>query len=205
MSVHFGESVTRENLMRAFAGESQARNRYTIAAGVARKQKLPVIQAVFTFTANQEKEHAEIFYNHLTELAGSSIHIDSSYPVDISDDVAKLLRFAQHNEYEEHDDVYLHFAQKAKEEGFQKVAASFQMIAAIEKTHGDRFALFADLLEQNKLFVSDVETAWMCLECGYIYRGTSVPKECPVCHHDRGYFIRLELAPYTGSLPPFHP
>ncbi len=205
MSVHFRESVTRENLMRAFAGESQARNRYTIAAGVARKQKLPVIQAVFTFTANQEKEHAEIFYNHLTELAGTSIHIDGSYPVDISDDVAKLLRFAQHNEYEEHDDVYLHFAQKAKEEGFQKVAASFQMIAAIEKTHGDRFGLFADLLEQNKLFVSDVETAWMCLECGNIYRGTSVPKECPVCHHDRGYFIRLELAPYTGSLPPFHP
>lgn len=205
MSVHFRESVTRENLMRAFAGESQARNRYTIAAGVARKQKLPVIQAVFTFTANQEKEHAEIFYNHLTELAGTSIHIDGSYPVDISDDVAKLLRFAQHNEYEEHDDVYLHFAQKAKEEGFQKVAASFQMIAAIEKTHGDRFGLFADLLEQNKLFVSDVEAAWMCLECGNIYRGTSVPKECPVCHHDRGYFIRLELAPYTGSLPPFHP
>ncbi len=205
MSVHFRESITRENLMRAFAGESQARNRYTIAAGVARKQKLPVIQAVFTFTANQEKEHAEIFYNHLTELAGTSIHIDGSYPVDISDDVAKLLRFAQHNEYEEHDDVYLHFAQKAKEEGFQKVAASFQMIAAIEKTHGDRFGLFADLLEQNKLFVSDVETAWMCLECGNIYRGTSVPKECPVCHHDRGYFIRLELAPYTGSLPPFHP
>lgn len=205
MSVHFRESVTRENLMRAFAGESQARNRYTIAAGAARKQKLPVIQAVFTFTANQEKEHAEIFYNHLTELAGTSIHIDGSYPVDISDDVAKLLRFAQHNEYEEHDDVYLHFAQKAKEEGFQKVAASFQMIAAIEKTHGDRFGLFADLLEQNKLFVSDVETAWMCLECGYIHRGTSVPKECPVCRHDRGYFIRLELAPYTGSLPPFHP
>ncbi len=205
MSVHFRESVTRENLMRAFAGESQARNRYTIASGVARKQKLPVIQAVFTFTANQEKEHAEIFYNHLTELAGTSIHIDGSYPVDISDDVTKLLRFAQHNEYEEHDDVYLHFAQKAKEEGFQKVAASFQMIAAIEKTHGDRFGLFADLLEQNKLFVSDVETAWMCLECGNIYRGTSVPKECPVCHHDRGYFIRLELAPYTGSLPPFHP
>lgn len=205
MSVHFRESVTRENLMRAFAGESQARNRYTIAAGVARKQKLPVIQAVFTFTANQEKEHAEIFYNHLTELSGTSIHIDGSYPVDISDDVAKLLRFAQHNEYEEHDDVYLHFAQKAKEEGFQKVAASFQMIAAIEKTHGDRFGLFADLLEQNKLFVSDVETAWMCLECGNIYRGTSVPKECPVCHHDRGYFIRLELAPYTASLPPFHP
>ena len=148
-----------------------------------------------------EKEHAEIFYNHLAELSGENIHIDGAYPIDISQDVAKLLRFAQHNEYEEHDDVYLNFAEKARAEGFSMVAGSFQMIAQIEKTHGDRFGLFADLIEQNKLFVSDVETAWMCLECGNIYRGTSVPEECPVCHHDRGYFIRLELAPYTGVLP----
>ncbi len=198
MSVEFENSITRENLMRAFAGESQARNRYTIAAGVAQKQNLPVIEAVFTFTADQEKEHAEIFYNHLAELSGKNIRIDGTYPIDISEDVAKLLRFAQHNEYEEHDDVYLHFAEKAKEEGFLKVAGSFQMIAQIEKTHGDRFGLFADLIEQNKLFVSDVETAWMCLKCGHIYRGTSVPAECPVCHNSRGYFVRLELAPYTG-------
>ncbi len=201
MPIDFKDSVTKENLMRAFAGESQARNRYTIAAGVAKKQNLSVIQAVFSFTADQEKEHAEIFYNHLAELSGENIHIDGAYPIDISQDVAKLLRFAQHNEYEEHDDVYLNFAEKAREEGFSMVAGSFQMIAQIEKTHGDRFGLFADLIEQNKLFVSDVETAWMCLECGNIYRGTSVPEECPVCHHDRGYFIRLELAPYTGVLP----
>lgn len=201
MSIDFKDSMTKENLMRAFAGESQARNRYTIAAGVAKKQDLHVIHAVFTFTADQEKEHAEIFYNHLAELSGEHIQIDGSYPVDISQDVAKLLRFAQHNEYEEHDDVYLHFAEKAKEEGFQNVAASFQMIAQIEKTHGDRFGLFADLLEQNKLFVSDVEAAWMCLECGNIYRGKALPEECPVCHNNKGYFVRLELAPYTGTLP----
>ena len=201
MAVEFKDSVTKENLMRAFAGESQARNRYTIAADVAAKQELPVIEAVFLFTAEQEKEHANIFYNHLDESAGENIRIDGTYPVDISEDVAKLLRFAQHNEYEEHDDVYLHFAEKAKEEGFPKIAASFQMIAQIEKTHGDRFGLFADLLEQNKLFVSDVETAWMCLECGHIYQGTSVPANCPVCHQSRGYFVRLELAPYTGALP----
>lgn len=199
--MEFKDSVTRENLMRAFAGESQARNRYTIAAGVAKKQDLPVIEAVFTFTAEQEKEHAEIFYNHLAELSGENIQIDGAYPVDINDDVAKLLRFAQHNEYEEHDDVYQHFAEKAKEEGFNKVAGSFALIAEIEKTHGDRFGLFADLIEQNKLFVSDVECAWMCLECGNIYRGKSVPQECPVCHHSRGYFVRLELAPYTAALP----
>lgn len=201
MSIEFKNSVTKENLMRAFAGESQARNRYTIAAAIARKQNLPVIEAVFTFTADQEREHADIFYHHLAELSGEQIQIDGAYPIDLSDNVAKLLRFAQHNEYEEHDDVYLHFAEKAREEGFAKVAGSFQLIAQIEKTHGDRFGLFADLLEQNKLFVSDIDTAWMCLECGHIYRGKTVPAECPVCHHDRGYFVRLELAPYTGVLP----
>lgn len=198
MATDFRNSETKNNLMRAFAGESQARNRYTISASQAKKQNLYVVSAVFRFTADQEKEHASIFYNHLSSLSGENIRIDGSYPIDISQDTAKLLRLAQHNEYEEHDDVYQKFAKVAKEEGFPGVAASFQMIAEIEKTHGDRFGLFADLLEQDKLFVSDVETAWMCLECGNIYRGTSVPEFCPVCHHDRGYFIRLELAPYTG-------
>lgn len=200
MPVNFNESVTRENLMRAFAGESQARNRYTVAAAEARRQKLYVIEAVFRFTAEQEKEHAAVFYQYLQELAGENIHIDGDYPVDLSQDVAKLLRFAEHNEYEEHDDVYLHFAETAREEGFQNIAGTFRLIANVEKTHGERFSLFADLLEQNKLFVSDVETAWMCLECGHIYRGTSVPAECPICHAERGYFVRLELAPFTSSL-----
>lgn len=186
--------------MRAFAGESQARNRYNIAAAAAREDNLNVISAVFAFTAEQEKEHAAIFYDHLRESAGETIRIDGSYPVDLNKDIAKLLRAAQHNEYEEHDDVYLHFAEKAKEEGFSKIASSFELIAKIEKTHGDRFGMFADLLEQDKLFVADVDTAWMCLECGYIYYGKSVPTSCPVCHHSRGYFVRLELAPYTGIL-----
>lgn len=198
MSIPFNESETRENLMRAFAGESQARNRYTIAASQAKKSGLAVIEGVFTFTANQEKEHAEVFYKHLAECAGTNISIDGSYPVDLSGDVAKLLRSAQHNEFEEHDDVYRHFAEKAREEGFPQIAASFHMIGAIEKVHGDRFGLFADLLEQNRLFVSDVQTAWMCLQCGNIYTGTAVPEKCPVCGHDRGYYVRLELAPYTS-------
>lgn len=199
MAVDFKTSQTKDNLMRAFAGESQARNRYTIAANQAKKQDLQVIEAVFTFTADQEKEHAEIFYNHLSTLGGENIHIDGSYPVDINQDVAQLLRYAQHNEYEEHDDVYKNFGAIAASEGFPAVAASFNMIANIEQTHGNRFGLFADLLEQNKLFVSDVETAWMCLECGNIYRGTTVPENCPVCHHSKGYYVRLELAPYTRS------
>ena len=197
MSISFENSMTKENLMRAFAGESQARNRYTMAASQAKKEGLGVIEAVFTFTANQEREHAEIFYKHLSQVTETSIAIDGSYPVDISQDVAKLLRFAQHNEFEEHEDVYKAFEEKAREEGFQEIAASFRMIGAMEKTHGDRFGLFADLLEQKKLFVSDIKTSWMCLKCGHIYTGTEVPEKCPVCGHDRGYFVRLELAPYT--------
>ena len=185
--------------MRAFAGESQARNRYTFAAAQAKKADLPVIAEVFTYTANQEKEHAEIFYNHLKELSGETIHIDGGYPVDFSADVSKLLRMAQHNEYEEHDDVYQNFAKKAEEEGFPEIAGSFKQIAEIEKIHGNRFGQFAEWLEKGQLFAADVETAWMCRECGHIYRGTKVPPVCPVCHNDRGYFVRLELAPYTGN------
>ena len=197
MAVDFKSSETKDNLMRAFAGESQARNRYTFAAAQAKKQNEEVIQRVFLFTAEQEKEHAEIFYNHLKELAGETIHVDGGYPVDIADDLAKLLRMAQHNEYEEHDDVYKHFGDKAKEEGFDKVAASFHMIAEIEKFHGDRFGKFAQWLEQKQLYVSDVKCGWMCLNCGYIYEGEKAPAKCPVCDHDQGYFIRLELAPFS--------
>lgn len=195
----FKNSETKENLMRAFAGESQARNRYTFAASQAKQQKMHVVEAVFTFTANQEKEHAEIFYNHLKELSGENIHIDGSYPVDIYESVLEVLRAAQHNEYEEFDPVYKAFGDKAMEEGFPKVAASFHHIAGIEKIHGDRFGQLADLLEQNKLFINDVECKWMCLNCGFVYEGKETPAMCPVCQHDRGFFIRLELAPYTAK------
>lgn len=196
MAVEFKNSETKDNLMRAFAGESQARNRYTFAASQAKKDGLYVISAIFAFTASQEKEHAEIFYNHLKEMAGENIVIDGGYPVDISDSVSELLRMAQHNEYEEHEPVYKTFGNKAKEEGFEKVAASFFQIAEIEKIHGDRFGKYAKWLEEGKLFVSDVEVEWMCLNCGYVYTGTNAPAVCPVCKHDQGYFIRFELAPY---------
>lgn len=197
MSVDFRTSQTRENLMRAFAGESQARNRYTFAASQAKKEKLHVLEEVFNFTASQEKEHAEIFYKFLSELAGENIQIDGAYPVDIHDNIIKVLRAAQHNEYEEHDPVYHDFGNTAKEEGFLKIANTFFNIAEIEKTHGDRFGQFADLLEQGKLFVSDVSVKWMCLNCGYIYEGKEALQICPVCEHDRGFFVRIELAPYS--------
>ncbi|MBE5883373.1 MAG: rubrerythrin family protein [Lachnospiraceae bacterium] len=193
MAVEFKNSETKDNLMRAFAGESQARNRYTFAASQAKKNGLHIISAIFGFTASQEKEHAEIFYNHLKEMAGETIFIDGGYPVDISEDVSELLRKAQHNEYEEHEPIYKTFGEKAMEEGFKKIAASFLQIAEIEKTHGDRFGKYAKLLEEGKLFVSDVEVEWMCLNCGYVYKGKEAPKKCPVCEHNQGYFIRLEL------------
>ena len=182
--------------MRAFAGESQARNRYTFGAEQARKEKQQAIAQVFLFTAEQELAHAKVFYQHLKELSGETIRIDGGYPVDLADNLAELLRMAQHNEYEEHDDVYQRFGDKAKEEGFLQVASSFYMIAEIEKRHGDRFGQLAEWIEQNKLHISDIKTGWMCLNCGHIYEGEEVPERCPVCHHDRGYFIRLELAPF---------
>lgn len=198
MSVKFTESETKDNLMRAFAGESQARNRYTFAASKAHKDGLHVVEQVFLFTAGQEKEHAEIYYNHLKEMCGETIFVDGGYPVDLHDNVVDLLKAAKHNEYEEYEDVYQKFGDKAKEEGFAKIAASFYQIAKIEKTHGDRFQRFAELLEQGKLFVSDVETGWMCLNCGHVFTGKEAPEKCPVCDHDKGYFIRLEFAPYEN-------
>lgn len=193
MAVEFSNSVTKDNLMRAFAGESQARNRYTFAASQAKKNGLYVISSIFAFTASQEKEHAEIFYGHLKEMAGETIIIDGGYPVDISDNVAELLERAQHNEYEEYSSVYRSFGDKAKEEGFNRIAASFMKIAEIEKTHGDRFGRYAQLLKTEKLFISDVEQEWLCLNCGHIHKGPGAPAVCPVCQHDQGFFIRFDL------------
>jgi rubrerythrin len=130
-------------------------------------------------------------------LAGENIRVEGAYPVDIEEDMAKLLRAAQHNEYEEYDPVYQSFGDIAKEEGFLKIAGTFHMIAGIEKTHGDRFARFAQLLEDNQLYISDVETGFLCLNCGYVHWGKEAPKECPVCRHDQGYFIRIALAPFS--------
>ena len=191
--------VSLKNLLWAFAGESQARNRYTFAAGVARKENLPVIEALFQFTADQEKAHAELFYDYMKELSGDNIHIDGGYPINISQKTLDLLKAARHNEYEEHDIVYKDFGDKALAEGFDEIGRVFHQVAAIEKNHGDRFGLFADLMEQNKLFLSDVATGWMCLNCGHVLTAAQAPGRCPVCRHEQGYFVRLELAPFTGQ------
>ena len=197
MAVDFKTSETAKNLMRAFAGESQARNRYVYSAEQAKKSGLYVVEMAFKFTASQEEAHGKVFYDFLKDQSGTKIEMDGSYPVDNYDDVLKLLRAAQNNELEEFSPVYPAFAKIANEEGFNQIGAKFSEIAKIEETHSKRFEQLADWIEQGKLFVSDVQTQWMCLNCGYVHTSTEAPKACPVCGHNQGYFVRLEFAPYT--------
>lgn len=196
MGVQFKESQTKINLMKAFAGESQARNRYTFAAEEAREQGLYAIQQVFLFTAEQERAHAERFYDLLKDLSGETIEICAGFPIDKQDTVEGLLDAAQHNEYEEADDVYLAFGNTAKEEGFMEVASAFFQIAEIEKIHGDRFGQISEMLKDGTYFETPESEKWMCLNCGHVHVGKRLPGVCPVCRHEKGYFIPLELAPY---------
>ncbi len=194
-NVDFMKSETRENLMRAFAGESQARNRYTFASSLARAHALPVIARVFDFTAEQERAHAKVFYDLLKTCSGQTINIDGSYPVDIYSDLLGHLSAARHNEYQEWEQDYAAFSRIAAEEGFELIGQQFDMIANIEKSHGDRFARFAELMEQDRLFDNGEETAWLCLNCGQIIHASMAPRECLVCRHGQGYFVRLDMAP----------
>ncbi len=199
-NVDFMDSRTRENLMRSFAGESQARNRYTIAASAARKEKLEVVARVFEFTADQEKAHAKVFYDLLLPSAGQNIAIDGNYPIDLSDKTVDLLKAAHHNEYQEFQHDYAAFAEIAHREGFDLIGGQFELIAKIEKVHGDRFGLFADLLEKGTLFGEDNrQEVWMCLNCGEIITASLAPQTCPVCRHGQDYFVRLDMAPFTSA------
>ena len=196
MGIHFKDSQTKINLMKAFAGESQARNRYTFAAEEAREQGLYAIQEVFLFTANQERAHAERFYDLLKSLSGETVDICGGFPIDKQDTVEELLEAAQHNEYEEADDVYQAFGNTAKDEGYFEVASAFFQIAEIEKIHGDRFGQLAKMLKDGTYFETKESEKWMCLNCGNIHTGKKLPGVCPVCRYEKGYFIPLELAPY---------
>lgn len=196
MSNQLKNSKTKVNLMKAFAGESQARNRYTFAAGEARKQGLFAISEIFLFTAEQERAHARRFYGLLQDVAGETIEICSGFPVDLQPTVEELLYAAKHNEYEEAEDVYLAFAEDAKEEGFLEASSAFLQIAKIEKIHGDRFGAMADMLKDGCYFQKPEGGEWMCLNCGHIHSGMLVPEVCPVCRHEKGFFIPAEYAPY---------
>ena len=190
--IEFEKSRTHQNLMRAFAGESQARNRYTFAASQCKARGLVVLERLFLFTAGQEKEHAELFYGRLAGMNGRNIGIEGSYPVSNYSDPLDLLEDARHNEMQEYSHDYRQFAKEAEEEGFSEIAALFAMIAEIEKTHAERFGAYARLVENGELFRSNEETIWICLNCGHVHRGTSAPELCPVCTHEQGYFVRAE-------------
>ena len=189
-------SRTMEHLMRAFAGESMARNRYIFSAAAAKKEGYPVLELLFRDTAEQEKEHAEIFYEYLRGCGCRNVEISAGYPVGEKETAAALLEYAVHNEEEEHGMIYPEFAEAAHAEGFQEIAGKFGLIAKIEHAHAERFALFLEYLRNGQLFVSETETGWVCLNCGFIASSTVAPKECPVCGHPQGWFCRMELAPY---------
>ena len=196
MAVSFSESKTKENLMRAFAGESQARNRYTIAAEKARHAKMYTIANIFEYTADQERAHAERYYELLKDLSGETIFIDGGYPIDQQESLVELLRAAEHNEKEEYEDVYQAFGDKAKEEGFLEAASTFYQIAKVEHVHQLRFAKVAEMLAKGEYFTRENGGKWICTNCGYIHEGTQAPPTCPTCHHDQGYFLPYEMAPY---------
>ena len=163
---------------------------------------METIADIFTYTAEQERAHAERFYELLKSLTGETIVIEGGYPVDEQENLPKMLRAAEHNEHEEYETVYQEFGRVAKEEGFLEVASAFFQIAEIEHVHEKRFAGLAKLLEENKYYESnDMEQKelWICTNCGYIHEGKQAPKNCPVCHYEQGYFLPYSYAPYKGG------
>ena len=187
----FEQSQTRENLMRAFAGECMARMRYDYAAQAADSQRLNAVGRLFRFTAEQEREHAELFYTRLAP-AGGMISIQADYPAQPDSDALALLNFAVASERSENAAIYPGFAETAELEGFSDIARLFERIAAIEKTHADRFDRFAQWLNDGLLFHSPGDTTWICLNCGHVVTGTDAPLTCPVCQHAQGYYVRAD-------------
>lgn len=166
---------TEANLMTAFAGESQARNKYTYYASKAKKEGYNEIAAVFEETANNEKEHAKIWFKLLHEGQ-------------VPDTLTNLADAANGENYE-WTDMYDGFAKTAQEEGFTRIAALFRMVGAIEKEHEARYRELAKLLEEGKLFARETQQVWICTNCGHIHVGTHAPEKCPVCEHPQGYFV----------------
>lgn len=199
MQKNFIESRTKENLMRAFAGESQARNRYSFAQKTALEQNMYAISEIFRFTAEQEEQHAKIFFDLLKDATGTTVEINAGYPADVYGDIQKLLDSAVHNENEEFSNDYPAFAQTAQEEGFAAAASRFNMIAQIENQHRLRFEYYANLLRSGNLHKSEKTERWLCLNCGHIHESSEAPVQCPVCGVNRGYFIRENEASFTGG------
>lgn len=180
---------TAENLLKSFAGESQARNRYTYYASVAKKQGFLQIQKIFIETAEQEKEHAKRFFKFLkADYNGETIEITASYPVALYDDTADNLKAAAAGENEEWTELYPEFAKIAREEGFPEVASAYEMISQVEKEHEKRYLKLLENVKNGQVFKKDKPTFWKCGNCGYIYEGLEAPQACPACLHPRDYF-----------------
>jgi rubrerythrin len=188
--MNFKESKTMQNLMNSFAGESQARNRYTYFAGTARKAGFLQIAAIFEDTANNEKEHAKIFYKHLVSYLGeheAMVQVNAEYPV-VLGDTGKNLASAIAGENEEWTKLYPQGARDADEEGFPEVAESFRQIAEAEKEHEKRYQALKNNVDQGKVFKKDSSVTWRCRNCGRVMEGTEAPETCPTCKHPRDYF-----------------
>ncbi|MGL4742756.1 MAG: rubrerythrin [Sarcina sp.] len=181
---------TAENLMKSFAGESQARTRYTYYASIAKKQGYVQISNIFIETAEQEKEHAKRFYKFLREdfKNDEAIEITAAYPVSFHEDTLSNLKAAAAGENEEWSEMYPEFAKVAEEEGFPAIAKAFEEISKVEKRHEIRYRALAANIENGLVFKREETVLWKCLNCGYIYEGAEAPKACPACLHPQGYF-----------------
>ena len=184
-----GKSVkgthTEKNLLTSFAGESQARMRYTYFASVAKKEGYEQIAAIFTETADQEKEHAKRMFKW---LEGGMVEITASYPAGVIGTTAENLKAAAAGENEEWTADYPHFADVADEEGFPAIAAMYRNIAIAEKAHEERYLAFLANIENESVFKKEEETVWQCRNCGFVHEGTEAPKACPACLHPQAYF-----------------
>ncbi len=182
------KSKTRECLIKAFAGEGMARNRYTYFASRAKKEGFEQISAIFTETADNEKEHAEIFYKYLGENFDSVEINNISYPIGLSDLTKDNLLYAVNGEHEENQILYPSFEKIAKEEGYTEIAASFHEIIEVEEVHEKRFAKLLENLQNDNVFKKDKEVIWKCRNCGYHHKGKEAPLICPSCKHPMKYF-----------------
>jgi len=179
---------TEKNLLKAFAGESQARNRYTYSASQAKKEDLIQIQAIFEETADQEKEHAKRFFQF---LQGGEVEITAAFPAGTIGTTAENLRAAAGGEHHEWSALYPEFAKIARQEGFPEVAATFDAISVAEKQHERRYVGLLKNVEAGTVFKKPAPVAWRCRNCGYIHTSAEAPATCPACAHPRAYFELL--------------
>jgi rubrerythrin len=178
-------SQTEKNLLKAFAGESQARNRYSYFANVARKEGYKQIEAIFQETADNEREHAEVFFKY---LEGGPLEIQATYPAGIVGTTEDNLLAAANGEKEEWGKIYPEFEKVARAEGFGDIADSFKEIAEVEEYHEKRYRKLWDNVKNGKVFKKDKPVKWKCRNCGYVHEGSEAPEFCPACKHAREYY-----------------